>query len=125
MGGKSSTFRRAQPEAPIATTHQNRHERTGQMGKAWCPFQPRLRQNIRCDAMQRGACQDDIGAGNPVMAVGNDKIEPGWRQAWILYLYDTRALPPQRRANRPAASPDADDGMLAVIIGQAKRFHSA
>ena len=78
------------------------------MGQARFPDRAGLGEAGWGCAMQRGAGDDDVRPGDPVMAVGDHQIESPQIHARILHLHHLPAEPPQRRAHGRAHAAAAD-----------------
>jgi len=105
----------AQPETPVRAADQHRHQRPRQMREAGFPLRRRGSQPLGRRAVQGGAGDDDVGAGQPVVTRRDHQVEPARVAARV--LHDHRAgAPAQRRQHRRRLAAAADQQ-----LGQRRR----
>jgi hypothetical protein len=113
---KSLTDRTVEPVAAVGPADQHRDERARERGDPVAPGVGRDGEPRGRHAMQGGAGDHDIRAGQIVMARDNDQVEAARVHARMLHLHHRHPALPQRRNHRGRLPPSAnrDLGQLAL-----------
>ena len=99
---------RVETEAAVVAADQHRHQWARERRESFSPFGRGGGEAGLGHPVERGSGDQDVGAGQLVMAVDHDKIEAGRGHARMLHLHHRGPAAAQCGADRSGNAPAAD-----------------